>query len=383
MKEPPLYKQIQQEIKRQIAVGRLREGDRIPSESEIMKEYFVSAITAKNALYGLVDEGIIYRVKGKGSFVAPSPFPADHPLNTLHVGDKRRAKKRTIGVILPGCGHGIESEILNAIDTICQREGVDYYVRFTQDRAEVEIELIRQFIDAGTQGLILFPVLSEMSNAAVRQLLAGRFPFVFIDRYLTDTPAPSVTADNVGGAIAATNYLMDRCGEHIALMYKFEDNTAVVERVEGFATAMLERGYSLTNDKLCKLPVAPHGQEPVELTYRKVYDFLKGRPEVKGALATNIEAARCAYHALHALNRAPGEDFHLVSFDNPMLRGVPFIHQNIDGMVQKALDLLEEQIEGTINLNRHYIKTQFVSVPRENLPMDVLVRLVTIGSFDW
>ena len=93
MSSLPLYKKIQDDIKQQIAAGQLREGDRIPSESELTQRYFVSNITVKNALYGLVDEGVIYRIKGKGSFVASSPFSTS--------GEGGGVPLHTIGAVFP------------------------------------------------------------------------------------------------------------------------------------------------------------------------------------------------------------------------------------------------------------------------------------------
>lgn len=69
MKKDALYYQIQEEIKEDIQTLKLKEGDRIMSESQICEHYGVSRITAKRALNDLVEEGYIKRIPGKGSFV--------------------------------------------------------------------------------------------------------------------------------------------------------------------------------------------------------------------------------------------------------------------------------------------------------------------------
>ncbi|KGE19054.1 GntR family transcriptional regulator [Paenibacillus wynnii] len=66
----PLYREIQYQIKRQIELGNLRPGDRIPSEKELAERFYVSLITVKNALAGLADDGTLIRIQGKGTFVA-------------------------------------------------------------------------------------------------------------------------------------------------------------------------------------------------------------------------------------------------------------------------------------------------------------------------
>lgn len=65
----PIYLQIEEDIRSQILSGKYREGDRLPSESELIKTYGVTRTTVQRALSGLVNEGMIERIHGKGSFV--------------------------------------------------------------------------------------------------------------------------------------------------------------------------------------------------------------------------------------------------------------------------------------------------------------------------
>lgn len=65
-----MYKQLTNIIMSQIESGLLRPGDKIPSESELLKKYGVSRITVRAAITELVDDGILVRSQGKGTFVA-------------------------------------------------------------------------------------------------------------------------------------------------------------------------------------------------------------------------------------------------------------------------------------------------------------------------
>lgn len=64
-----LYIQIKEIYKEKILSGQLRDGDRVESESEIQKIYGVSRITARQAILELEKEGMVYRGRGKGTFV--------------------------------------------------------------------------------------------------------------------------------------------------------------------------------------------------------------------------------------------------------------------------------------------------------------------------
>ncbi|WP_313799132.1 GntR family transcriptional regulator [Cytobacillus sp.] len=66
----PLYHQLMERLKGAIQKGHWTHGDKIPSENQLMDQFNVSRNTAKKAIEELVQEGILYRIQGKGTFVA-------------------------------------------------------------------------------------------------------------------------------------------------------------------------------------------------------------------------------------------------------------------------------------------------------------------------
>jgi len=65
----PLYIQIKNYIREKIKSGALKIGDKISPEELLCKKFQVSKITVIRALRDLVNEGLIIRKQGKGSFV--------------------------------------------------------------------------------------------------------------------------------------------------------------------------------------------------------------------------------------------------------------------------------------------------------------------------
>ncbi|MBM7553028.1 GntR family transcriptional regulator [Thalassobacillus pellis] len=65
----PMYYQIEEDIKRRINTGEFKAGEVIPSERALTDMYDVSRMTVRQAVNNLVQEGILYREKGKGTYV--------------------------------------------------------------------------------------------------------------------------------------------------------------------------------------------------------------------------------------------------------------------------------------------------------------------------
>lgn len=66
----PAYSQIKRYIMERIGSGALKEGDRVPSELELLRRFRVSRMTAHRALRELTAEKVVRRVQGLGTFVS-------------------------------------------------------------------------------------------------------------------------------------------------------------------------------------------------------------------------------------------------------------------------------------------------------------------------
>jgi GntR family transcriptional regulator, N-acetylglucosamine utilization regulator len=66
----PLYQQLQRGLRRAIELKVLSPDDALPPERDLAEEFAVSRITVRKALDGLVNEGLLTRRQGSGTFVA-------------------------------------------------------------------------------------------------------------------------------------------------------------------------------------------------------------------------------------------------------------------------------------------------------------------------
>jgi GntR family transcriptional regulator len=72
----PMHYQVEQDMRERIEKGTWKSGQQLPSEMELCALYGVSRTTLRQAISVLVDEGLIVRERGRGSFVRDSIITA-------------------------------------------------------------------------------------------------------------------------------------------------------------------------------------------------------------------------------------------------------------------------------------------------------------------
>ncbi len=97
----PLYHQLKQQIMDEITAGIYRPGDRLPTEHELCEQHGISRTPVRRALTELADEGVVVRIRKRGTFVNRDWRPTDlgrHPLRIV-VSDPIRGAR--ISNVLP------------------------------------------------------------------------------------------------------------------------------------------------------------------------------------------------------------------------------------------------------------------------------------------
>jgi GntR family transcriptional regulator len=97
----PFYAQLKRVLEEQMESGNLAPGDLLPSEGELCGRFGVSRTVVRQAIGELVTEGRLYRMRGKGTFVAARKL-SEHFLQT------------PLGFFedLTASGHVVSSEVL-------------------------------------------------------------------------------------------------------------------------------------------------------------------------------------------------------------------------------------------------------------------------------
>jgi len=322
----PLYLQVQRYIEDMIHTKQLKTNDRIPTEKELMEQFQVSRITVVNALAALVKEGLIYRVPGRGSFVAePKSIGSSSvrdeqaggteglDVNGAGSGNQER-RRNVVGFMMPTLDDYFAMRLINSIQQTLNERGYSLIVAFSGGSKEREEQQIREMLDMGISGLLLFPVDEDIYNEEILSLKVNGFPFVLIDRYLPGVDTHYVCSDNRKGAEMAVAHLWELGHRNIAICTDaFRDCVSVQDRIAGYMNEYQRRG-AMINPALIltdfTLPVGDEADDSVLARYMKS-EMATAYIALHGKLGMRMHQI-----AKRAGLRVP-EDISIVTFDDP------------------------------------------------------------------
>lgn len=110
----PLYVQLEREIRQKLDEEVWPINSRIPSESELGQIYGISRMTVRSVLNRLTEDGLLYRVPGKGTFVA-EPKIQSRPSSRFGMLDQ-----------LNQMGYHADAEVMSLAETTASRRVAEY-----------------------------------------------------------------------------------------------------------------------------------------------------------------------------------------------------------------------------------------------------------------
>ena len=236
------YEQIEHLIRSKIASGQIKSGERISSEYELAAELGVHRFTVNKAISNLVRAGMLYRIQGKGTFVAmPKEGVASNNIGVVYGGPADSLFKTWFG-----------GAVTQGIYQASKRSVI--FFGSPQSSARRGPEVSDEEL-AKVDGVLAF----EIFNDEYIEKLAARKALVIVD-YISDRlKNPAVVFDNVAATKKSTKRLIEL--GHVRIACVGEDpkrgrehtDPAWQDRIKGWKEAMEGAGYS-TDGLFAPLP---------------------------------------------------------------------------------------------------------------------------------
>jgi len=362
--EQPLYKQLYTSILEEIKTGKLKRGDRVPSEKELADQFKVSRITSKKALETLVQAGLIERARGRGSFVSgqlpdlkQAVISVPDMATTLNtVGNSPDSIQPLIGLILEDLSPSYGLRLLKAVEKRCSETNCHLLFKRTYGRRDEEEQAIHAFQQLNVDGLIVFPVHGDYYNVSLLRLALDAFPMVIVDRYLKRIEACAVYTDNKRAGQELTEYLLRKGHQSIGFVSPPEENTSTIEeRIQGYSAAFIQHDlkfdpqHCFTN-LYSTLPSSSLSNQIKMGDYQALSDFIVQNPQLTAFIACEYNIAVILVAVLTSLGKHVPQDCEVVCFDYPDEGVYPplFTHilQDETLIGRQSVDLLLAQLKG-------------------------------------
>ena len=240
MGKQPVYKTIQNDIVEKIASGELAPGVRLPTESDLMRQYGVSRITVQHALNELKTQGVLVRRPRSGTFVRQAV--AEKPKEFARQADSAH-RRLSLGVVASfDMANASGYRYLNGIMSALKLPRDNIRLNNTGDEAAHERMMLENCIADGCDGILYYPGRDPAPPFDLLvQIAEAGYPCVLIDKQIYGVPLPCVQTDNVGAGRAITQELINQGHRNIAFLLGGLESS-VRERYIGFCQAMSQAG---------------------------------------------------------------------------------------------------------------------------------------------
>ena len=344
-KKETLYNKVYNDLIANIQSGKLKVGDKLPTEMELTEIYGVSRITVAHALKNLADANLIYRVKRSGTFVN---------------GKHNRNAPLIVPVILPFV------EDLNEIMTGIQNTALTFntFTPFynSKNNLERERKIVNEVLSLNPDGIIVYPCDSIENIDLYAELLARNIPIVCLDRPVEGLETPLVTTKNADCMCRIIDRLASLGHKRIGF-FSISDKMSFpeAERFKGFCRGIIKNELPLKNEfifhtyDLHKKEIAATLDQQQQLfqkyTINEMQRYLKLKEKPTAICCINDSTLDFLYVVATQLGIRIPEDLTITGFDcadveKAKRAGYLCIQQDFASLGSAAIKLMLEILDG-------------------------------------
>lgn len=279
---------------------------KLPSENALCRRLNVSRETVRAATDRLVQEGLVYRIKGSGTY-----FHRNEAMSRDLTDENARWK---IGLILQGQDPDANAVLIDGIRSVLTEQKVDLHIFLTDNKFYNERRCLQTVVHQNFHGFIVDGVKASIMNPNLdcyKELYRRRIPVIFYNNYYKNLRYPRVIVNDTECADKLVGRLIQAGHRRIAGIFLY-DNYQSVEKFQGMAETMRRFGVEM-KDHYIKWCISDEAHNPNYA--RNVEKFLRGLPKCTAIVCCNYMIYRLVRQALEKMGKSVPEDYSLVCFD--------------------------------------------------------------------
>lgn len=242
-KKTPMYQQLKTDLEEDIRSGKLKPGEKVPSESDLIAAYHVSGTTARRCLDELERDGLLQRRQGKGTYVS----------GMANVRNRRR-----VAIVIKdlfSLAHPFLANVVGTIEHALESAGVHVVViraRSSSEAGDAGMALYDMINHEGTEFAL---ILSNMPLGLLQTLVDHGINCLGVNTRYLDDRIPNVSMDYAASFSLGLEHLV-RCG-HRHIVFLTQEPSMKELGVMNSASFIQEAFFNL-RDRYPDLDASPH-----------------------------------------------------------------------------------------------------------------------------
>jgi len=151
-----------------------------------------------------------------------------------------------VGVMITNIANPYYAGVVQGIEQVVAATGRRILVGTTNEDADLERQLLSDFLGRQVEGLVVVPVGGDAARFLPERL--GGIPLVLASRTVDGVEADAVLIDDVEGARQAASQMLDEGHRRIAFLGNKETVSTGRRRLAGFRAALEQRGLTVDDD---------------------------------------------------------------------------------------------------------------------------------------
>lgn len=154
----------------------------------------------------------------------------------------REQRTMTIGLVLSDITTPFASSLARTVEASASEVGMSVVFADTNENIARSEKSIDTFDKNAVEGIILAP--SPGDHDFLQTYLARGWPIVAVNRRPANAVVPSVLTDHFGGAVAATDHLIEHGHQRIGVVSRSPEISSIQDRLRGYHEALERHGLA-------------------------------------------------------------------------------------------------------------------------------------------
>ena len=341
----PKYERLRQLFVEEVAAGRLKPGDMLPTEQQLAETYSIARSTVRQALATLERDGLIQRIQGKGTFIHEE------------ARSQLRRDLDVFALVLPETQSAFYPSLQRSFDEAASQVHNQILVCGSNNNLDRQGNVILQLIDKEVAGVAIVPVTAPPTPVyQIRQIQKAGIPLVFCHRRVEGVRAPLLAIPFREVGRLAGKALLDRGHRRVAFFANHRSEASL-----GYLAGLTDvlppgqptQANTFFSAESAADPVFHEAEVLAALT-----EMLK-QPERPTAIFASFDsAAELIYLLLLRLGLRVPEEISVVGFGgriraSPSLRQITSVTVDETEIGRQAVELLDRMRRHALPLDHH------------------------------